>query len=316
MTIEPDVVSECLPDWRALLARLDGAYARTTLTSYAKDIAIFEAFCRKGAIPFLPATPETLVDFITEEAHRVAPATIRRRLCAIEKIHRLARLPSPVTDEDVKIAMRRVYRTRGRRQKQALGLDRELLDQLLDACDPETLLGRRDRALLLIACDSLCRRSELVTLDMADLAPTRDGGMIAIVRRSKADQAGEGRGAFLMPDTVICLRAWCEAAGIVDGPVLRGVRNGRAKGTGLCDGYVSQILKRIARRAGLPAETIAGLSGHSPRVGRAQDLSLGGSDILAIMRAGGWKTIHTVARYVEHAELQRMNSMRLRTTPS
>lgn len=280
MTTEPAIAGFLAPDWRALLARLDGAYAPATLSSYAKDIAIFESFCRKDARCFLPATPETLARFIAEEALRVAPSTIRRRLCAIEKIHRLARLPSPVADEEVKIAMRRVFQSRGRRQKQALGLDRELLARLLGACDFGTLLGLRDRALLQIAYDTLCRRSELVALDMADLAPTVDGGMIVIVRRSKADQIGDGRSAFLTAKAVASLRAWCDTAGIDEGPVLRGLDNGRAKPVGLSEGYVPQILKRIATRAGLPAATIAGLSGHSPRVGRAQDLSLGGSDIL------------------------------------
>ena len=39
------------------------------------------------------------------------------------------------------------------------------------------------------------------------------------------------------------------------------------------------------------------------RVGAAQDLLVQGRDTLQIMRAGGWKSINTVGRYCENADL-------------
>jgi integrase/recombinase XerD len=38
------------------------------------------------------------------------------------------------------------------------------------------------------------------------------------------------------------------------------------------------------------------------RVSEAQDLLCAGLDTAAIMRAGGWKSINTLGRYLEHAE--------------
>ncbi|MBN4046400.1 hypothetical protein JYU02_00190 [bacterium AH-315-P15] len=38
------------------------------------------------------------------------------------------------------------------------------------------------------------------------------------------------------------------------------------------------------------------------RVGAAQDLLCAGFDTVSIMRAGGWKSINVLARYLEHAE--------------
>ena len=38
------------------------------------------------------------------------------------------------------------------------------------------------------------------------------------------------------------------------------------------------------------------------RVGAAQDLLCAGYDTVAIMRAGGWKSINVLARYLEYAE--------------
>ena len=41
------------------------------------------------------------------------------------------------------------------------------------------------------------------------------------------------------------------------------------------------------------------VSGHSLRVGAAQDLLIKGYDLAAIMRAGGWKSVDTESRYLE-----------------
>lgn len=43
-------------------------------------------------------------------------------------------------------------------------------------------------------------------------------------------------------------------------------------------------------------------SGHSMRVGAAQDLLCAGYDTAAIMRAGGWKSVDVLARYLEAAD--------------
>jgi hypothetical protein len=54
--------------------------------------------------------------------------------------------------------------------------------------------------------------------------------------------------------------------------------------------------------AGLDISIAKEFSGHSMRVGAAQDLLSAGHDTAAIMRAGGWKSIDVLARYLEHAE--------------
>ena len=43
-------------------------------------------------------------------------------------------------------------------------------------------------------------------------------------------------------------------------------------------------------------------SGYSLRVGAAQDLLRKGFDTAAIMRAGGWKSVNKLSRYLEKAE--------------
>jgi integrase len=63
---------------------------------------------------------------------------------------------------------------------------------------PASLLAQRDRALLLLGFSGAFRRSELVGLNVEDLAETTDGLMVTI-RRSKTDQEGEGRKIGIPP---------------------------------------------------------------------------------------------------------------------
>ena len=61
-------------------------------------------------------------------------------------------------------------------------------------------------------------------------------------------------------------------------------------------------LSQAHRTLVLRAEKVASFSGHSMRVGAAQDLLKRGVDTAAIMRAGGWKSMNVLARYLEMAE--------------
>ena len=62
---------------------------------------------------------------------------------------------------------------------------------------PGNLLGVRDRVLLLIGFCGAFRRSELVALDAADVAITRDGLVVTITRSRPIKKAKAGRSAFL-----------------------------------------------------------------------------------------------------------------------
>ena len=85
-------------------------------------------------------------------------------LAGIRKVHRLMRLPNPAEDEEVLLAMRRALRTKPRRPKQAYGLTKKLRDKLIAAC-PNDLLGIRNRALIAVGYDTLCRRSTRETFE-------------------------------------------------------------------------------------------------------------------------------------------------------
>lgn len=60
---------------------------------------------------------------------------------------------------------------------------------------------------------------------------------------------------------------------------------------------------RLDHRACCATEEVAGISGHSLRVDAAQQLTINGHGLPQVMRAGGWSSVTTVARYIENAEM-------------
>jgi site-specific recombinase XerD len=249
-----------------------GAYSPNTERAIRSDTSVLAAWCAEHGQASLPAPPETLVAFIDAQAQDKAPATVRRYVSSIGHLHRAAGLDDPTKAEEVKLALKRMHREKGRRQKQAAGVTLELRNRMLDH-SPATLKGLRDRALLAVAYDTMLRRSELVALLAEDLAPADDGSATVLVRRTKTDQEGQGAVAFLAPDTVKHLAAWLEAAEITSGLMFRAVlKGGRINGP-LHLGDVARVFKGMALAAHISPELVRDISGHSTRVGCAQDMA-------------------------------------------
>lgn len=159
----------------------------------------------------------------------------------------------------------------------------------------------RDAALIGVGCDTLCRSSELAWMktDHVDLA-----SRTAYIPRPKSDPFGDGRVARISRVTANALEEWLDASTINDGPLFRGVPRGRLVSSHMETSSIRRLIKNAARRAGLDHKVVEGLSGHSMRVGAAQDLMTAGHDIVASMTAGGWRNIEVVARYCEKAAIQ------------
>ncbi len=73
---------------------------------------------------------------------------------------------------------------------------------------------------------------------------------------------------------------------------------------------IRRLIKRATDRAGLGPSVRCELSGHSMRIGAAQDMMVAGFDALAIMQAGGWKSPSVVLRYVENAATRELHERR------
>lgn len=290
-----------IPDWRKEFKRLEGAYAPSTIKAYYTDLSDFENWCLARDVQAFPATPMTVSVYLESMVAAYAVSTIQRRLYAISRSHRLLRLTDPTRDEDVHLTMRRIMRSKHCRPKQAKGLTREYLEQFLDV-QPDSPWGLRNRAIISLGYDILARRSELVALMSDDIEARSDGTLRLMIRRSKTDPFGMGRLAFTSKRTANLVTEWLEWRGSEIEPLFCGIYQERAINRALGPDTIKLIIKRTAQVCGLEKVDIDAFSAHSMRVGAAQDLLRNGHDTAAIMRAGGWKSVDVMARYLEFAE--------------
>lgn len=291
-----------LSKWHEALDRLSGAYSDYTLISYEADFRLFLRWCDKARLVPLPATPMTIAAYLTDRMAALKPSTLKRQLSGIRKIHRLYDLPDPTDHFEVDLVLRRARRSKPQRPDQALGITAKIRDKLLAACGTD-LAGLRNQVMIAVGFDTLCRRSELVALCAEDLEPNAFGNRSILVRRAKNDPFGIGRTAHLTAKTVSIVEGWIAAAEIDRGPLLRPVYQGHPVPRFMNAAAVGRTLKALAERAGMSSDEIAAISGHSLRVGAAQQLTINGVQLLPIMRAGGWKSFNVVARYVENVEM-------------
>ena len=218
----------------------------------------------------LPAEPEWICLYLADRSSTLKAATLARRLNAISYYHRQANcLLSPTHHPLVRETLKGIRRKIGTRQsmKQALmsGEVRHIV-----ACCPDTLAGKRDKALYLISFAGMLRREDSAALCVEGLNFTPEG-LVITLDHGKTDQESKGREIVIVPgaDSATCpiqaLRDYLDGAKIYSGPVFRGIdQKGRVSSSGLHRDSVGYIIKRAAARAGMRVDDIAG---HSLRSG-------------------------------------------------
>ena len=280
--------------------------SEATRRGYRSDFGGFSRWCEGRGVSSLPASPATVAAFLAAEATAGAKAsTLSRKLASIRYAHRLAGVASPTDLEQVRAVMRGIRRDHGAAPHQKAPATAERIRDML-ALAPNTLKGKRDRALLAFGMAGAFRRSELVTLQVADLERVPEGLRVTI-RKSKTDQESAGhviailRGSRLKP--VRAVLDWLDAADITSGPVFRSInRHGQVSACGLTAQTVALVVKHYADAAGLDSDEFAG---HSLRAGFLTSAAEAGADVLRMMEVSRHKRVETVRCYVRRANLFR-----------
>ena len=288
------------PDWWEEFKRLEGAYSPNTLRSYLACFRSFEDWaCERGYTP-LPARPSLVAAYVQTSSPELSPATLRNRICAIRKVHALLRYDDPTGDELVNLAIRRARRSMTARPRQARGITPETLKKMIKA-QPDNVTGARNAALIQVGYEILARRSELTALKLDDVTFLDDGTAKIIVRRGKVDPFGSGRSGHLSRETASQLQKWLRYHNSnsewLFQPVYRKVSIPRS----ISYTTVKRVILNSLVASGV--DDVGAYSSHSLRVGAAQELLRRGHSTSTIMRAGGWKSVNVLARYLEEAEV-------------
>src|ERR1700728_3581435 len=207
-----------LIEWQAMA---EGAYSANTLRAQKADGATFQAFCESCGESYLPAGPKTIRAFIDDRVKGgKKPATIKRYVSTIARVHIAAGLLNPCSSEAVRLGLKKMGRETSARQDQAHPLGWKDIKEFV-ASAGEGLRADRERAMLCVAYETLARRGELVALEVKDLDFHPDGTGLAMIRRGETDAEGQGGGGDLSRESVRWLKVWLERAGITEGAVFR-----------------------------------------------------------------------------------------------
>ncbi|MFT8720308.1 tyrosine-type recombinase/integrase [Acetobacter sp.] len=277
----------------------------STARAYRSDLAAFIAWCGQHDLAPVPSSPEVICSYIGHMAEAGKRASsISRAIAAISCAHELKRVErNPCRDDLVKRALKGMRRRVGTAQEKKAPATASRVAAMLETL-PDTLKGKRDRALLALGFAGAFRRSELVALDMSDIEAV-EGGARVTIRKSKTDQTGEGQvigivdGVRLRP--LAAVAEWVRAAGITSGPIFRSVdRHGNVSDAAMCDRQVARLVKDTAEAAGLDPEAF---SGHSLRAGFITSAAASGCDALRIAETSRHKNMDILRGYVRTENL-------------
>ena len=185
-------------------------------------------------------------------------------------------------------------------------LNREEFDALLAVPDLSTWLGRRDRALLLVAVQTGLRVSELIGLNCQDVV-LGTGAHVRCLGKGRKQRCTP-----LRPETATTLDAWLrERHGQPEQPVFPSIRGGRLSR--------DAIERLITKYTNVAKETCPSLkrkkvSPHVLRHAAAMDLLQHGVDRSVIALWLGHESVETTQMYL-HADMRLKEKALSRTTP-
>jgi site-specific recombinase XerD len=166
--------TRAVPQNEHVRAFIRASKAENTLRGYQADWRDFCAWCGARSLAPIPAAPDALAAYIADCAARLKPGSIQRRLNAIAEAHKAAGIQSPTHAGVVRNVLKGIRRTLGTAPVQKAAALTPDIRAMIDVADAG-LIGTRDRALILLGFAGAFRRSELVGLDVADCAFSKDG---------------------------------------------------------------------------------------------------------------------------------------------
>ena len=277
-----------------LFEQFEGAFAFHTIRAYRSDFDKFATWCERNGHHALKASPAELAEFITWLSSSASPATVQRNIDSLSSIFTLSGRPNIARAPEVVLAMKRMYRTKGRFQRQAVPLTHTTLIALLAACGQD-YQGQRDALMLRLGYETMRRRSELCQFTFEDLDTLPNGRAALHLRFSKTDQYGQGKLIPISPELSSLIEVWQTPTGGTS-YLLRGVNRHGQILPSWGPASINNRLRALQKRANLDLK--GQLTGHSFRVGAALDLLERGESLEKIMLRGGWKSDSTVIRYL------------------
>ena len=296
---------------------VSSALARNTRIAYEKAWQCFEGYCVSRNIDSFSITPEQTADFIIDLATTPRPksgktlsmGTVSLYRSGINKKYADAEKTSPMNHPKVVTVFKGLTRMKGTAPRRVNALREHEIRRMLDQC-PDTLIGKRDAAILAVGFAGALRRSEicaLTTNDIEFIEPQNvknSWKMFIYIRRSKTDQEGRGHkvaipeGKYVKP--IKRLQDWLEASGITEGPLFQTMKRGsHIRGFPMHHSDIPRLVKYYAALIGLDPKQV---SGHSLRAGFVTSAAVHHARLDKIMEVTRHSNPSTVMRYIRDVD--------------
>jgi site-specific recombinase XerD len=282
---------------------VEASLAENTHRTYGSAIRLFHTWCAKKNSEAVPATAEVVAEYIASlVASGKRGSSIKTH--AIAHLHKSNGHCTPTDSYLVRAVLRGSMRLRGSFVDQKLPVVVADFKDVLQRI-PDTLKGRRDRAILALCFAGALRRSEVAALRIEDLTFS-DQGVSICIRKSKTDFQGRGvhigvpNGRTLQ--VVSALKDWLDAANITKGAIFRPVYRNRVLARAVEPVLVSRVLKAYLNMAGIDPGRYGA---HSLRAGFITSAAEAGVSLDRIMDHSRHVEPRHVRGYVRRANLFR-----------
>ncbi len=304
-------------DWNPHQQALSAELADNTRAAYRKGWSKFVEFCAADRIGDpLSASPDRVASFFVHLATHPNPqsgatlsmGTVALYKSAVNKRYLEAGIPSPTNHPVVRSTLKGLARLKGSSRRKVEALREFHVEAMLQAT-PDSLIGKRDAAVIAVGFAGALRRSEICNLSVEDVEflDARDNPedrMVITIRHSKTDQQGKGQKVPILDGDGVRpinrLRIWLEGSGITTGPLFQTMkRGGTLRGKPLHHSDIPRIVKHYAELVGLDPKDIAG---HSLRAGFVTSAAVHHARLDKIMAVTRHTNPATVMGYIRDAD--------------
>jgi integrase len=289
--------------------------SKNTKKGYYYDWQLFLKFCRQMKMESLPADTHAVCMYaawmLGERGLKVT--TVERRLAVVAQMHKRNQMDSPVTQEVRKLLC---GARRGRKEK-VRQVKPLTLDQLraIAQTAPDTAIGARDKAIVLVGFASALRSASLAMLLLEDVEFS-ERGLILTIQKEKQDQEGRGRligipkGKRAETCAVLALQNWLAHRGQAPGVLFSRLDNRKSSNLDrpIEPERICQIVQEALLRIGLDDPLYGSHSMRAGFITAAGEAGIGDRQIAA---QSGHKDMNTLKRYHRHSDVWKGNAAAL-----
>ena len=265
-------------------------YSKNSLLGIYSDWNHYRTFCLSHHIKALPASVTAIRRFLEVESQRRKFASLKRYTATLSMLHTILGFANPVPHRQVRFTILNLQAKMSGDAKQTVAFTNEHLSQLNSLLSkPNALYQVRDLALYNVMFECALKRSEVKALRYSDLQ-FEDDTRLKISINGSVYQLSNAASLYLSQ--------WLIASSSKDEvPLFRSIdRHGNVSQNQLDDSSIFRILKKAGDLLHLPKGY--SFSGHSIRVGAAQELSNQGMNIRDIQDFGRWLSPAMPLQYI------------------